>query len=155
MKLALNNSKGQFALITISVAISGVFLLFELCKAVSANWNTNAIWGQCYTPWKQKTVGFSCFNSDIKGTLTWNKFPILFSHHSSTSILTHFMSLSFFFLWKQQEIRDFLMFSGGMEKEQWHLMVKLSFRNIFLCISELNSVQPAFYIKSFLVSCIC
>ena len=38
--------------------------------------------------------------------------------------LTHFMPvLSFYTPWKHQETFGFLMFSGGVESDQWHDMV--------------------------------
>ena len=42
---------------------------------------------------------------------------------SFLSTLTHFMPLvSFYIPWKLQKTRGFLMFSGGIEKDQWHEM---------------------------------
>ena len=42
---------------------------------------------------------------------------------SFLSTLTHFMPLASFYIpWKLQKTRGFLMFSGGIEKDQWHEM---------------------------------
>ena len=37
--------------------------------------------------------------------------------------LTHFLPLARFYTpWKDQKTKGFLMFSGGIEKDQWHEM---------------------------------
>ena len=42
---------------------------------------------------------------------------------SAAQVLTHFMPLgSFDSPWKHQETKDFLMSSGGIERDQWHEM---------------------------------
>ena len=47
------------------------------------------------------------------------KIPKYFDH----CFLTHFMPLiSFYTPWKHQKTSDFLMFSGGIERDQWDEM---------------------------------
>ena len=66
---------------------------------------------------------FGLFNQGV-----FNSNPLLLletnepsSFHSSLS--THFSPLgSFYTPWKHQKTRGFLMFSGGVEREQWHEM---------------------------------
>ena len=42
---------------------------------------------------------------------------------SVLNALTHFMPLvSFYTAWKHQKTSGFLMFSGGIERDQWHEM---------------------------------
>ena len=44
--------------------------------------------------------------------------------------LTHFMSrISFDTPWKRQKTSDFLMFSGGIKRDQWHEMSKETLRS--------------------------
>ena len=48
--------------------------------------------------------------------------------------LTHFMPLiSFDTPWKHQKIRGFMMFSGGIKRDQWHEMGWWSSKNIAKC----------------------
>ena len=51
----------------------------------------------------------------------WVKYTSLLLH---TLYLTHFMPLvSFYSPWKRQKTSSFLIFLGGIERDQWHEMV--------------------------------
>ena len=78
-----------------------------------------------YTPWKHhKTRGFLMFTGGIERdqwyeTGSWGGWRDMCLNNSLLLYLTHFMPpISFYTPWKHQKKRGFLMFSGGIERDQ-------------------------------------
>ena len=58
-----------------------------------------------------------------KGVIPVNKCNTDITKLPNINSLTHFATLVFFYTpWKYQKTYDFLMISGGIEKDQWHKM---------------------------------
>ena len=75
-------------------------------------------------PWKQNLWFSDVFKGNGKKLVTWNELTnfvqLIFWHETGYLILS---LVSFYTSWKHKDIRGFLMFSGGTEKNQWHKMV--------------------------------
>ena len=64
-----------------------------------------------------------CFIYNYIFDLHWRRYINVFPHILFSSVLTRFMPLiSFYTPRKHQKTRGFLMFSGGIERDQWHEM---------------------------------
>ena len=63
-------------------------------------------------------IGLNCKNYGVNDVVTPS---ILVKKNPNLNVLTHFMPLfSFDNPWKHQKTKGFLMFSGGIERDQWH-----------------------------------
>ena len=66
--------------------------------------------------------------------LAWVSYAIRIDTWSKYLTLTRFLPLaSFYTPWKHKKNSSFLMFSGGMEREQWHEMDLKSHVSMLLC----------------------
>ena len=64
-------------------------------------------------------------------------------------ILTHFMQLvSFYTPWKHEETSGFLIFSGGIERDQWHEMGSYEFSALIKNLCHTQATPPYYAIIS-------
>ena len=124
-----------------------LFLLTHLMPLVSP-----------YTPWKHQRTCFSdIFRGYIKRPVIWNRLnklnmlakakPTLTGSYMRWTLdvdgLTDFMPMvSFYTPWKHQKTSGFLMFSGAIERDQWHKMGLGPFITLFW--STAKKFRPCF-----------